>query len=236
MAVVVPGCTETEIKPIFALQIVHRVACAMTALDQYPLWPEGEQTISQLSCRAVSGTSGQYRGLIQIRSDYRGMVKQQAAQRTDRLLINQPITVLADADRIDDQRYLRSKTSAQICNAAHDLLTTQHPGFDRVHADVIDHAPKLSSDRLGRQRPDALYANGVLRGNGGEHRHAMHAMGEHGLQIRLNTRSAAGGGAGNGQHAGSGQAHLRDSVARMERKWSKPPGVSQTAPSTRTPI
>ena len=62
----------------------------------------------------------------------------------------------------------------------------------------------------------ALHAQRVLRGDRGEHAHAVHAERQHRLQVGLDARTAAGVGPGDGEHAGrqGGAVHAPESTCR----------------------
>ena len=207
-------------------QQVDGLAVQVAALDQHPSRPEGEDRVGPCAKVALGldADAGELLDLGQVRRDDRGERDELRAQDLDGLGPQQRITVLADADRVDDQRC--GHAAEPVRDGGDELGRGQHPGLDDVDADVVEDAVELRQHRFDRQVPGALDADAVLRGDGDDDAHAVDTGGEHRLEIGLDAGAAAGVRAGDGEHA------PHDPVSRA--KCSKPCEVG-FQPMTRTP-
>ena len=76
----------------------------------------------------------------------------------------------------------------------------QHADLDGIDADVFHHGVDLRAQHVGRHAVDGAHALGVLRGDGGDGRHAVAAQRAEGLEVGLDAGAAAAVGAGDGEH------------------------------------
>ena len=79
----------------------------MTALDQHPVRAVAKEPVGQLAA-GLARADRRALGLGQIRRDHGGPAEQPVPQRGHRVVVDQRIAVLADADRVDDHRHRRS--------------------------------------------------------------------------------------------------------------------------------
>ena len=100
----------------------------------------------------------------------------------------------------------------------------QHAGLDRIGADIVEHDLDLPANEIGRDRQNAEYALGVLRGQRGDRGRRIGVEHRHGLDVGLDAGAAAGIGAGDDQHpaahcysAAWAEASRSDAGARSPR-------------------
>ncbi|MNT36153.1 hypothetical protein D3C72_1722190 [compost metagenome] len=84
----------------------------------------------------------------------------------------------------------------------------QHAQLHCVDVEVVEAGLDLRAQEVDWRHVHGADAAGVLRGQCGDHRQAVHAMRGEGLQVGLDAGAAAGIGAGDGQGGnGGGRAH-----------------------------
>ncbi len=205
------------------------------ALDQRPLGPVREDRVGGPPhvVLALHHHARELRHLVQVRRGHGGPRQQLLAYGVQRRLGEQRVPVLGDPDGVHDGG--RGGGGEQLGHRLHQRGRGQHPGLDRLYADVVHDGPVLGLHGLGGQLPDSLDPEGVLRGHGGHHAHPVHAECQHGLEVGLDPGATAGVGSGDGQAQRWRVGHLGvSSVDGSEPKWSHPPVLVQGAPSTVT--
>ena len=144
--------------------------------------------------------AGEDLGFRQVGCQHRGAGDELAFQRIDRARFDQRRAAFGDHDRIDDQRH-RWGALGNHCGDDFDHRgIVQHPGFQRVGTDVVEHDFDLLADEIGRDRQYAEHPLGILCGQCGDGRHGESAQHRHGLDVGLNTGAAARIRAGDDQH------------------------------------
>ena len=84
----------------------------------------------------------------------------------------------------------------------------QHAELHRVDVEVVEAGVQLRAQEVDWWHVHGGHAAGVLRGQRGDRRKAVHTMRGEGLQVGLDAGAAAGVGAGDGEGGnGSGRAH-----------------------------
>ena len=139
--------------------------------------------------------------LIQIRRDQTRPWEQLAHQHRHGLVRNEFVAAGGDHHRVKHH----VGQAVVIHGPGHDLDhlgRVQHANLDGVHADVLDHRLDLRLQERGRHGMNALHADGVLRGQGGDRAHAVAAQRCKGLQIRLDAGATAAVRASDGEQSG----------------------------------
>ena len=116
--VVLPDGGEVLLSAGPAAQVVDRVPGRVPALDQHPRGPEGQQPFGQHLGRCLRIQTGQQGGLVEVRRDHGGLREEPLGQRAHRIDVDQPVPVLADAHRVDDQRHAGRLLGDQLGDAA----------------------------------------------------------------------------------------------------------------------
>jgi len=91
----------------------------------------------------------------------------------------------------------------RIGHAVDHLGVGQHAQLDRVDIEIIEAGGDLGVQECDRRHMHGGDAAGVLRGQRGDRRKAMHAVGGKGFQVGLDAGTTAGIGSGDGE-GGSG--------------------------------
>ena len=147
----------------------------------------------------LHGDPGEPGRLGEVRSDEGGEREDQAAERADGVLLEQPVPVLRDEDRVDHE-HVDPRLAHRPGHGLDDRRVREHPRLRRVHADVGRHRADLLGDRRRRQRLEPLDASRVLDGHRGDRRHTEHAERGERLEVRLDPGAAAGVAPGDRQH------------------------------------
>jgi hypothetical protein len=205
---------------------VHGVARQVAALDQDPAGAAREDGGRGLAHgrRAVHDDSRDLAHLVEVGCGDGGQRQQPGPQRLDGVRGEQRVPVLGDADRVDDHGHV--ERGEEFGDGGDEPGRGEHPGLDRLDADVVHDAAELGPHGFRRQFPGALDPQRVLRRDGRDHAHPVDAEGEHGLQVGLDARAAAGVGTGDGEHA-RWDRHTPNLVAAATRPRSgpsRPPG------------
>ncbi|EGJ74493.1 putative phosphomethylpyrimidine kinase [Streptomyces sp. Tu6071] len=191
---------------------VHGLALQVAALDQGPARAEGEDGPGRLGqvLGARDVDAGELGDLVQIGGRDGGDGEQSRTYGVERVGGEQRVTVLGDAHRVDDGRCVGRRE--ELRDRLDERGRGEHPGLDRMDADVVDDAAVLGAHGLDGEVPGALHTERVLRRDGGEHAHPVHAQREHRLEVRLDAGATAGVGTGHGQDA-RGYVHTPESTA-----------------------
>ncbi len=142
--------------------------------------------------------------------------QQMLPQRRDGRVFQQRVAALGDHDRVHHQAEGAGRTFAfpgrvpgqPPGHGVDNVRVDQHAGLDGIDADVRQDGFQLCIDLLGGHRIHARDTSGVLRGDGGDDRHAVRAQRRKRLQVRLNARAAAGIRAGHGERAGGARGQI----------------------------
>jgi hypothetical protein len=126
----------------------------------------------------------------QIRRDNVRQRQQLARERVYRILAQQPIAALGDHHGVDDQ-FLDAPASRARRHHLNNLRAEEHPRLGSVRTNVAHDGVDLLPDELWVDGVDALHAERILSGDGGNRAAAVHAQRGEGLQIGLNTCTAA---------------------------------------------
>ena len=138
----------------------------------------------------LNGSSGQDLRLRCVGCDHLGQRYQKGPQRPHRLLLKQLVASLGYHDRVNHQP--AQAVLLNLLGDGHDNGgARQHAGLDRVGADVRDDRVYLRADQRRWQLQRFGNPEGILRGDGGENRGAVHAKSGKGFQVRLDARAAA---------------------------------------------
>jgi hypothetical protein len=166
-------------------EVIDRLAVA--AGDDHRRRSESVDPLGQLALRSLAR---ELLCLGKVGGDDRGQREEQADQRLDRVLLEQPRPGARDHHRIDDER-----TGMRREHIRHDLdqrSREQHPRLGRVGAEVVEHRFQLGAHELGRKLVDGVHADGVLGGQRDDRAHPVGARGREGLQVGLDAGASAG--------------------------------------------
>ncbi len=181
----------------------HQVARQVPALEQHRRRAQRQQRAGGFVQRigAVNAAAQQQRGLVQVRRDDGDPRKQLLHQHAHRLVRHQPVAAGGHHHRVE--YHLQHLVAGNgLDHHAHHFGVVQHADLHRVHANVLGHGVDLRTQHVGRNAVDGAHALGVLRGDGGDGRHAVAAERAEGLEVGLDAGAAAAVGAGNGKHPG----------------------------------
>ena len=182
----------------FDQRVGQRVAFFVSALDQH-----GTAMFADQAQRGLDGIilASQPVELGQVRGGD-GRQFHQPAEGCDGGIVSQHRPVGRHHHRIEDDRHV------QILQPVGDEIggecAADHPDLHRIHAEVAHHRINLREDDLRRDRVHGRDPAGVLGRDCGDRRHRVAAEHGDGLDVRLNTRSAAAVGPGNDEDAGNG--------------------------------
>src|SRR5579863_1293454 len=160
------------------------------------------------------------------------MWRETALQGLDRVTLDKRRSTLRDHDRVEHQRQCRRALLKHRGDGLDHRGVVQHAGLDRVGADIIEHDLHLLTDEGRIDRQDAVNTLGVLRGQRRDGGRSESAEYRHGLDVGLNTGTAAGVGTGDNQNSAVHSAAWEPAPAS-----SVPCEIvriaSQTSPTTR---
>ncbi len=132
--------------------------------------------------------------------DHEGPGKKKFDQGPLRFLPDQHGAALCHHNGIDDQ-LLHAVLFDFPGHRTDDVGTGEHPRLCRIDPDIAGNGVKLLLDKLDGNLVDTMHTQCILGRQGRHHAHAETAEGGNCLQIRLNTRTAAGIGSGDGKHS-----------------------------------
>ncbi|MFO1251785.1 MAG: hypothetical protein U1E77_11785 [Inhella sp.] len=210
----VPCGQARAAQPALELRAEQQVARALTALiaagDDPAAAAQGLQRRHGGEQVAVAGKGGQIEqpgGLAAVRRADRGQRQQLAAQRAAQLGIGQAAAVAAGApDGVDHQRHGRLLAQAlePARQHAHVGGAAQHAGLDGGRRQIGRQRGELGIEQVWVHRLHALHGHGVLRGQRGQRRAAVHAQGVEGAQIGGDAGAAAAVASGHAPDDGAG--------------------------------
>lgn len=116
----------------------------------------------------------------------------------DGIVFEQRVSAGGDHDGIDDERGAQM-ISKEIGNRIHDGSCPEHACLHSIRRNVVVDGFELGFDHGNRGIRDHADAFRILRGQGTDTAHAVGAEGSKGLQVCLNTGSAGGVGARDGE-------------------------------------
>src|SRR3989441_284132 len=187
-------------------------AIALPARDEVP---ERAPLQTRLGC---DRHARQRLRLVKVRRHHQRLRQQLLDERGPSLRLQELIARLGDHHRIEHHpqgvapSFLPRISAQPLRHLGDDRRRREHADLHHVGAEVREHGLDLPADELGRQVEDALDAERVLGGHGGGHPHPRHPERPEGLQIRPDSRAAAGIGAGDRQRFGN--AHRRSKYTR----------------------
>jgi len=180
-------------------QHVHGIACKVAAFDQRRLRTGGNQRLGGRihSSDVARLDAGQQFCFFQIRGDQEGMREQSGRQDLDGVRLKQARAMLADGNRIDNQRAL--EPSGDIAYRFDDLAIAQRSGFHGRRWHVFQDGQDLFSQQIGRDAFDAPHADAVLDGEQSDASLAVDAKLMKSFEVGLDSGAAARIGSGNTQ-------------------------------------
>ncbi|KAG1442229.1 hypothetical protein G6F57_018466 [Rhizopus arrhizus] len=142
-----------------------------------------------------------------VRGDQRGKGNQALTHRLQGAVFQQACATGGDHHRV--QHHVRWAMALQcVGNDVDHLGVGQHAELHRVDIEIIETGLQLRTQEVARRHVHGGHAAGVLCGQRGDRRQAMHAMCGERLQVGLDSSTTAGVGAGDGEGGyGSGRAH-----------------------------
>lgn len=176
---------------------VHDV---MSALDEDGFAAEGHKYFSRFSAvwLARDGYAGEDLGFGDVRRDECRQGDELFFIECDGIVLEQFVSAGGDHDRVDDER-CASVISKEIRNRIHDGSCPEHACLDGVRCYVVVDGFELGFDQGDRSIHDHADPLRILRCQGADATHAVGAEGGKGLQVCLDTGSAGGVGACDGE-------------------------------------
>lgn len=176
---------------------VHDV---MSALDEDGFAPEGDKYFSRFSAVRLTrdGYAGEDLGFGDVRRDECRQGDELFFIKCDGIVLEQFVSAGGDHDRVDDER-CASVISKEIRNRIHDGSYPEHACLDGVRCYVVVDGFELGFDQGDRRIHDHADPLRILRCQGADAAHAVGAEGGKGLQVCLDTGSAGGVGACDGE-------------------------------------
>jgi hypothetical protein len=171
--------------------------CAMSARDQRCSRAHRDQAFRQ-SGPVLGRLTGQGLGFGKIGGYHRGQREQARGQGSDRFGEQQPAAGAGHHDRIDHQRQVARRQ--RVGHGLDQRRGEQHAGLDGIGPDVIQHGVDLRPHEGRRQLVDGGHAQGVLRGERDDRRHAVRAAAGERLEVGLDAGPAPGVGRGDRKH------------------------------------
>ena len=172
--------------------IHHPIAGQVPAFEQHRLRAQRTQVLRGGLQRigVLQAAAQQPARFVQVGRDHLGQREQLTHQHAHGLLRNQAVATGGHHHRV--QHHMGQLVGANgIGHHAHHVGRMQHADLDRIHANVLHHGIDLGLEHVGRHAMDARDAAGVLRGDGGDGRHAVAAQGAEGFEIGLDACAAA---------------------------------------------
>ena len=136
------------------------------------------------------GKAAQRLGLWQIGGQHGGNRQKAALQRLGGFRHQQRVSALGDHHRVRHQRQASGTGGDFVTHGFNRRAIGQHPGFQRIRAQIIHYHRDLLAQELQRHGQYAMHAQRVLRSERRDGCHAEGAKRGHGLQVRLNTGAA----------------------------------------------
>lgn len=176
---------------------VHDV---MSALDEDGFAPEGHEHFGGFSAvrLARDGYAGEDLGFGDVRRDECRQGDELFFIKCDGIIFEQFVSAGGDHDGIDDER-CASVISKEIRNRIHDGSCPEHACLDGVRCYVVVDGFELGFDQGDRSIHDHADPLRILRCQGADAAHTVGAEGGKGLQVCLDTGSAGGVGARDGE-------------------------------------
>ena len=184
---------------------------AVPALEQNGAGPPIEQATGLVAhllgrlCFRLVVTEQQGR-LGQVRGDEVGDRQQVGAHSLDGIGFEEAVAGGRDHHRVDGEE----AEPAGRGTGGDDFdepARAEHPGFRGVDGHVIEHGVELVGHEIVVDRIDPGHTVRVLRDEGGDDGRAERSSGGEGLEVGVDSGSAAGVGAGDGQGDGRARAH-----------------------------
>ena len=149
-------------------------------------WPVGDlvEVVDAFNLAAQ-----QQRGFVKIGCDHGGQRKQFVHQHLHGFACNQPVAAGGHHHRVE-HHVLRVVRGQTVGDHGDELGAGHHADLHRHRRNVFEHRVDLRRKHFRGSVGDHRHAGGVLRGQRRDRGHAEHAVGEHGLQIRLNAGTA----------------------------------------------
>ena len=135
------------------------------------------------------GQVAQYLGLRHVRRDHGGQREQFGRQRRDGIILDELRAGRGHHHRVE-HHVLRVVRGQTVGDHGDELGAGHHADLHRHRRNVFEHRVDLRCKHFRGSVGDHRHAGGVLRGQRRDRGHAEHAVGEHGLQIRLNAGTA----------------------------------------------
>ena len=176
---------------------VHDV---MSALDEDGFAPEDHEYFSRFSAvrLARDGYAGEDFGFGDVRRDERRQGDEFFFIERDGIVLEQFVSAGCDHDGIDDERRA-SVISKEIGHCIHDGSCPEHACLDGIGRNVVVDGFELGFDHGNRGIHDHADPLRILRCQGADAAHAVGAEGGEGLQVGLDTGTAGGVGARDGE-------------------------------------
>lgn len=186
---------------VFAIiEKVIGVQDVMAAFDKDGLAAKGHEYFGGFSAvhLARDGYAGEDLGFGDVRRDECRQGDELFFIECDGIIFEQFVSAGGDHDRVNDER-CASVISKEIRNRIHDGSCPEHACLDGIRRNVVVDGFELGFDHGNRGIRDHADALRILRCQGADAAHAVGAEGGKGLQVCLDTGSAGGVGARDGE-------------------------------------
>ena len=186
---------------VFAIiEKVIGVQDVMAAFDKDGLAAKGHEDFGGFSAVgfARDGHAGEDLGFGDVRRDECRKGNEFFFIERDGIVFEQCVSAGGDHDGIDDERRT-SVISKEIGNGIHDGSCPEHAGLHSIGRNVVVDGFELGFDHGNRGIRDHADSCRILRGQGADTAHAVGAEGGKGLQVGLDTGTAGGVGARDGE-------------------------------------
>ena len=192
-----PGVGDEVFAVIEKIIGIHDV---MAALDEDGFAAEGHEYFGGFSSVgfARDGHAGEDLGFGDVRRDECRQRDEFFFIERDGIVFEQLVSAGGDHDGIDDERRT-SVISKEIGNGIHDGRCPEHACLHGIRRNVVVDGFELGFDHGNRGIHDHADAFRILRGQGADTAHTVGAEGGKGLQVGLDTGTAGGVGARDGE-------------------------------------